>query len=148
MYHKPSRRDFLKQGSLAGVKAATEIQVFIEKYNLLRVDKSLRPWEIRIGVHVGQVVAVVVGKKKYAYDIWGSAVNIASRMESNGAPGKVNISAYTYELIKDRFDCTHRGKLNAKNLKDLDMNYVENEKTQTGMPELIDVSKEESPLLR
>ncbi len=115
---------------------------------LLRVDKSLQPWEIRIGVHVGPVVAGVVGKKKYAYDIWGSAVNIASRMESNGTPGKVNISAYTYELIKDRFDCTHRGKLNAKNLGDLDMYYVENEKTQTGMPELIGVSKEESPLLR
>ncbi|MEJ7830217.1 MAG: adenylate/guanylate cyclase domain-containing protein, partial [Segetibacter sp.] len=57
------------------VKAAMEIQAFIEKYNLLRVDKSLQPWEIRIGVHVGPVVAGVVGKKKYAYDIWGSAVH-------------------------------------------------------------------------
>ncbi len=62
--------------------------------------------------------------------------------------GKVNISAYTYKLIKDRFDCTHRGKLNAKNLGDLDMYYVENEKTQTGMSELVGVSNEESPLLR
>ena len=130
------------------VKAALEIQAFIEKYNLRRVDKGLEPWEIRIGLHVGPVVAGVVGKKKYAYDIWGSAVNIASRMESNGTPGKVNISANTYELIKNRFDCTHRGKLKVKNLSDLDMYYVENEKTQTGMPELIGMSKEELPLLR
>ncbi|MGI8582582.1 MAG: adenylate/guanylate cyclase domain-containing protein [Chitinophagaceae bacterium] len=130
------------------VKAALEIQAFIEKYNLLRVEKGLQPWEIRIGVHVGTVVAGVVGKKKYAYDIWGGAVNIASRMESNGTPGKVNISAYTYELIKNRFDCTHRGKLHVKNLGDLDMYYVENEKTQTGVPDLIAVSKEESPLLQ
>jgi class 3 adenylate cyclase len=130
------------------VKAAVEIQGFIEKNNLRRVDKNLEPWEIRIGLHVGPVVAGVVGKKKYAYDIWGSAVNIASRMESNGTPGKVNVSANTYELIKSRFDCTHRGKLKVKNLGDLDMYYVENEKTQTGMPELINGSKEELPLLQ
>ena len=130
------------------VKAALEIQAFIERYNLRRIDKRLQPWEIRIGLHVGPVVAGVVGKKKYAYDIWGGAVNIASRMESNGTPGKVNISANTFELIKTRFDCTYRGKLNAKNLGDLDMYYVEKEKTETGVPELIDVSKEESPLLQ
>ncbi|MEJ7766874.1 MAG: adenylate/guanylate cyclase domain-containing protein [Chitinophagaceae bacterium] len=127
------------------LKAALEIQAFMEKHNLRRVDKRLQPWEIRIGLHVGPVVAGVVGKKKYAYDIWGSAVNIASRMESNGTPGKVNISANTYDLIKARFDCTHRGKLNAKNLGDLDMYYVENEKAQTGIPELIDGFKEELP---
>jgi hypothetical protein len=57
-------------------------------------------------------------------------------------------SASTYELIKNRFDCTHRGKLKVKNLSDLDMYYVENEKTQTDMPELSGVSKEEFPLLR
>lgn len=125
------------------VRAALEIQSFMEKYNLCRVEKGLQPWEIRIGLHVGPVVAGVVGKKKYAYDIWGSAVNIASRMESNGTPGKVNISAHTYELIKDHFACTHRGKLYAKNLGDLDMYYVEYEKLQTGMPHLISVRKEE-----
>lgn len=130
------------------VKAAIEIQAFMEKHNLRRLTKDLQPWEIRIGVHVGPVVAGVVGKKKYAYDIWGSAVNIASRMESNGTPGKVNISAHTYELIRNRFDCTYRGKLNAKNVGDLDMYYVENEKMPPGMPELIGVSKEELSLLQ
>jgi class 3 adenylate cyclase len=130
------------------VKAALEIQASIEMNNLCRIEKKFDPWEIRIGIHVGPVVAGVVGKKKYAYDIWGSAVNIASRMESNGTPGKVNISANTYELIKNRFDCTYRGKLNAKNLGDLDMYYVENEKTQTDLPELISVNKEELPMLQ
>ena len=83
------------------IKAAIEIQDFVERYNVRRAEKGLEAWEIRIGVHIGPVVAGVVGKKKYAYDIWGSAVNIASRMESNGTPGKVNISADTYEIIKD-----------------------------------------------
>jgi class 3 adenylate cyclase len=130
------------------VKAALEIQASIEMNNLCRIEKKFDPWEIRIGIHVGPVVAGVVGKKKYAYDIWGSAVNIASRMESNGTPGKVNISANTYELIKNRFDCTYRGKLNAKNLGDLDMYYVENEKIQTDLPELFSMNKEELPMLQ
>jgi class 3 adenylate cyclase len=130
------------------VKAAMEIQGFIEKNNLRRISKNLQPWEIRIGLHVGPVVAGVVGKKKYAYDIWGSAVNIASRMESNGSPGRVNISSAIYELIKHRFDCSYRGKLNAKNLGELDMYYLEKEKMPTGMPELVGISKEDLPLLQ
>jgi adenylate cyclase len=71
------------------------------------------------------VVAGVVGKKKYAYDIWGSTVNIASRMESNGAPGQVNISASTYDLVKNEFTCSYRGKINAKNVGEIDMYFVE-----------------------
>lgn len=111
------------------IKAGMEIQEFMEMYNGIRSEKGLEVWQIRIGVHVGPVVAGVVGKKKYAYDIWGSTVNIASRMESNGTPGKVNISADTYELIKDRFECSPRGKIYAKNLGELDMYFVEYEKT-------------------
>jgi class 3 adenylate cyclase len=68
-----------------------------------------------------------VGKKKYAYDIWGSTVNIASRMESNGEPGQVNISASTYELVKDEFDCSYRGKIHAKNVGEIDMYFVDRE---------------------
>ena len=83
------------------------------------------PWDLRIGIHVGPVVAGVVGKKKYAYDIWGSTVNIASRMESNGVAGEVNISAFTYELIKDKYHCHYRGKINAKNIGEIDMYLVE-----------------------
>lgn len=110
------------------VKAALEIQVFIKDYNRRRVERGLASWEARIGIHVGPLVAGVVGKKKYAYDIWGSTVNIASRMESNGMPGKVNISSATYQLIRDRFECSYRGKHEAKNLGQIDMYFVDREK--------------------
>jgi adenylate cyclase len=109
------------------VKAGLEIQQYIAEYNERRREKNLEPWNVRIGIHVGPVVAGVVGKKKYAYDIWGSTVNIASRMESNGEPGKVNISAATYELIKDYYECSHRGKISAKNIGEIDMYFIEYE---------------------
>ena len=109
------------------VKAGLEIQQYVFEYNQRRQDKDLEPWNIRIGIHVGPIVAGVVGKKKYAYDIWGSTVNIASRMESNGEPGKVNISSATYELIKDYYECTYRGKISAKNIGEIDMYFIEHE---------------------
>ena len=130
------------------IKAAIEIQEFMEKYNVLRAERGLESWEIRIGANIGPVVAGVVGKKKYAYDIWGSSVNVASRMESNGTPGRVNISAYMYETIKDRFECSYRGKIYAKNVGDLDMYFVEYEKDQSAMPKLVGTSKEEEPSLQ
>jgi class 3 adenylate cyclase len=109
------------------IKAGIEMQQYILHNNQRRADKGLPPWDIRIGIHVGPIVAGVVGKKKYAYDIWGSTVNIASRMESNGEPGQVNISSTTYEIIKDRYACKHRGKIYAKNVGEIDMYFIEQE---------------------
>ncbi len=106
------------------INASLDIQEYILANNKRRADAGLEPWDLRIGIHVGPVVAGVVGKKKYAYDIWGSTVNIASRMESNGAPGQVNISATTYELIKNDFNCSYRGKIYAKNVGEIDMYFV------------------------
>lgn len=109
------------------VKAGLEMVEYMKWRNSQRAAIGLLPWELRIGIHVGPVAAGVVGKKKYAYDIWGSTVNIASRMESNGEPGQVNISSNTYELIKDWFFCQHRGKISAKNIGEIDMYFVEGE---------------------
>jgi class 3 adenylate cyclase len=81
-------------------------------------------WTLRIGVHSGPVVAGVVGKRKYAFDVWGDTVNIASRMESAGESGRVNISAYTCDLIRQDFDCEYRGKVDAKGKGSLDMYFV------------------------
>lgn len=108
------------------VKAGLEMQEYMQAKNAERINRSLVPWGLRVGVHTGPVVAGVVGRKKYAYDIWGNTVNIASRMESNGEVGKVNVSAATYELVRERFDCEYRGKISAKNIGEIDMYFVEN----------------------
>jgi adenylate cyclase len=107
------------------IKAGIELRNYALRHNQKRRDAGLVPWEMRIGIHVGPVVAGVVGKRKYAYDIWGSTVNIASRMESNGQPGKINVSSSVFELVKDKFDCSYRGKINAKNIGDIDMYFLE-----------------------
>ncbi len=113
------------------VRAGLDIVDYLKQKNKAREASGMAKWEIRIGINTGTVVAGVVGKKKYAYDIWGNAVNIASRMESNGEPGMLNISADTYELIKDRFECTHRGKIYAKNVGEIDMYFVNREKPES-----------------
>ena len=107
------------------VRAAIGIRDFMEKEKQKHIAANLPYLEIRIGCHTGPVVAGIVGIKKFAYDIWGDTVNIASRMESSGETGKVNISGCTYELIKDKFNCTHRGKIEAKNKGMIDMYFVE-----------------------
>lgn len=110
------------------VKAGLEMQRFMEKMHEEKAVKGEDFWEVRIGVHTGPLVAGVVGRKKFAYDIWGDAVNTASRMESSGEPGKVNISGETHALVQEHFICTYRGKIPAKNKGEIDMYFVEGEK--------------------
>jgi len=102
------------------IMAGLEMQEVIRKRN----ETSAIKWEMRTGVHSGYVIAGVVGTKKFSYDIWGDTVNIASRMESAGEPGEINISAYTYMLVRDHFECEYRGKVTAKGKGDLDMYFV------------------------
>jgi len=104
--------------------AAMEIRALMAKWRIEREAKGLVPWLLRIGIHSGPLVAGVVGKRKFAYDIWGDTVNTASRMESSGEIGEVNISETTYHLIKDRFECDHRGAIEAKNKGKIDMYFV------------------------
>jgi len=106
------------------VSAALELQEFIDVQKILR-SRSGKTWfELRIGIHTGPVVAGIVGTRKFAYDIWGDTVNTASRMETCGEPGKVNISGATYEKIKDHFFCIYRGKVEAKHKGLVDMYFA------------------------
>ena len=107
------------------VKAALEIQAYMLEKKAEREKSGELYFELRLGIHTGPVVAGIVGTKKFAYDIWGDTVNVASRMESQGVPGKVNISGSTYEMIKHNFQCTYRGKIEAKNKGEVDMYFVE-----------------------
>jgi len=109
------------------VKAGLAMQKIMDQKNEQKIKQGKQPWELRVGIHTGPIVAGVVGKKKYAYDIWGDTVNIASRMESNGRVGRVNISAATFGLIKDKFECSYRGKIEAKNKGQIDMYFLEKE---------------------
>lgn len=112
-----------KSHPIEAVLAGLELQRFMIKE--AKQTKESAFWELRLGIHTGAVVAGVVGQKKFAYDIWGDTVNTASRMESSGEPGKVNISSSTYELVKDYFICKHRGQIAAKNKGEIDMYFVE-----------------------
>jgi class 3 adenylate cyclase len=107
------------------IRAAMEMCEWMAHWKAEKQAKGLPAWEIRLGIHSGEVVAGIIGKKKFVYDIWGDAVNLASRMESSGEVGKINISGATYALVKDKFHCVFRGKIQAKNKGEVDMYFVE-----------------------
>jgi len=114
-----------KTNPIDAVRAALAMQQFMYNLKLEKEAKGEAIWELRLGIHTGPVVSGVIGKNKFAYDIWGDTVNVASRMESSGETGKVNISGTTYEYVKSYFNCIPRGKIMAKNKGEIDMYFVE-----------------------
>jgi class 3 adenylate cyclase/tetratricopeptide (TPR) repeat protein len=115
------------------VLAALEMQAYIVQRHQYKVQRGEPAFEMRVGIHTGPVVAGIVGVKKFQYDIWGDTVNTASRMESAGEVGKVNISQATYELLKDtstplgagsQFEFKSRGKIEAKGKGEMEMYFV------------------------
>lgn len=104
------------------INAAFEIRDFMAERKQQMGDNT---FEVRIGVHSGDVVAGIVGLIKFAYDIWGDAVNTAARMEEHSEAGKINISQITYDLVKDKFKCRYRGEVEAKNKGKMSMYFVE-----------------------
>jgi len=105
------------------VKAAFEILQFVEDAKSGGTEDGLS-FDVRIGINTGPVVAGVVGSKKFSYDIWGDTVNVASRMETNSATGKINISEHTFEFVKDEFNCEYRGEIAVKNRGKMKMYFV------------------------
>lgn len=102
------------------VRAAWEMLQFMQARNASSAFK----WGLRVGIHSGPVVSGVVGKRKYAFDVWGDTVNIAARMEASGEVGRVNVSAYTCHLIREDFPCEYRGKIEVKGKGQVDMYFV------------------------
>ncbi|MEZ4453995.1 MAG: adenylate/guanylate cyclase domain-containing protein, partial [Nannocystaceae bacterium] len=110
--------------AIDAVGAAVAMQAWMEDVARAREAACAAPWRLRIGVHSGPLMAGVIGHKKFAYDIWGDTVNLASRLESTGEPGRVNISAATHALVRERFHCERRGRIKAKNAGEIDMYFV------------------------
>lgn len=110
------------------VRAGLAIQVYMENYKQQCIAKGEPYFECRLGINTGEVVAGVIGTKKFAYDVWGDTVNTASRAESNGLVGKVNITADTYERVKEVFVCEYRGEIEVKGKGKMAMYWVVGEK--------------------
>ncbi|XOV65908.1 MAG: adenylate/guanylate cyclase domain-containing protein [Fluviicola sp.] len=114
-----------KTNPVDAVNVACDMISWLDKWNTRRLEQGLQSWEIRIGIHTGELVAGVIGSKKFAFDVWGDAVNVASRIESAGEPGRINISGTTQALIKDHFETEYRGEIEVKNRGAVGMYFVE-----------------------
>ena len=86
---------------------ALAMQEAVERFRVERGENI----QIRIGINTGVVIAGVIGIKKFIYDLWGDAVNVASRMESSGEPGSIQVTQATYERLKDRYELQERGQI-------------------------------------
>ncbi len=106
------------------ILCATEIQSFMVQMKRIKEELGIPYWELRLGIHSGPLVAGIIGKERFTYDIWGDTVNVASRMETSGIVNRVNVSSSTYEIAKDFFTFEYRGKVDAKHKGMVDMYLV------------------------
>ena len=109
-----------KDHAISTISTAKEMLSFLNQRN----KKGVLKWDMRVGIHSGSAVGGVIGSDKLSFDLWGDTVNLASRIESSGLPNKVNISSYTFELIKHVFPCEYRGKIEIKDKRQIDMYFL------------------------
>ncbi len=112
------------KAALDTVAAAQKMLETVEELREVSMKTYGFAYDYRIGIHTGNVIAGMVGRDKYAYDIWGDAVNVASRMEHHSEIGRINISGDTNEIVRDHIPTEYRGKVNVKNKGEVDMFYV------------------------
>ena len=112
------------------ILAAFEMLRYVESLNVQKRAADEDTWNLRIGIHSGELIAGVIGTRRFAYDIWGDTVNIASALEHHGVAGKINISGNTFHLVKDFFDCTFRGKIKTKSPDEVEMYFAHRIKTE------------------
>jgi class 3 adenylate cyclase len=120
--------------SVGGVPVSNETHVFdavIAAIEMIEVMKKARSqqewasdWHLRIGIHTGSVIAGIVGKRKFAYDVWGDTVNMSSRLQETGAKDRINISKEIFDIISPYFECEHRGKVEVKHKGLVEMYFV------------------------
>ncbi len=123
---------YMCAGGIPGINRTNPVEVVLAGLEMQKFmldskkhqNSELGIWELRIGVHTGPVISGEIGRKNVSFDIWGDTVNIASRMESSGTAGTINITGVTYELIKDFFECDYRGKMPIKYKGETDMYFV------------------------
>ena len=109
----------------ASAEMALDMLVAIDELNV----KLEATFDLRIGINSGPVVAGVIGTKKFIYDLWGNAVNTASRMESHGVPGRIQVSFYTYELLRDKYEFEERGLIDIKGQGEMRTYFLTGPKT-------------------
>jgi class 3 adenylate cyclase len=109
---------------LDGCLAALQLQRSVAESNRRREQLRLKPWLQRIGINTGPIVAGVVGSKRYTYDVWGSAVNAAARLEQACEPGRINVSSSTLHYVGGLFETEPRGSIEVKNLGAVEMHFL------------------------
>ncbi len=114
---------------------ALQLQQNIAEKNRQREKFRLNPWQLRIGINTGSLVAGVVGTTRYTYDVWGSAVNAAARLEQACEPGRINISPSTLHYVQDFFETEPRGNISVKNMGKIDMHFLNRIKPEYSLDE-------------